>query len=156
MVIYIICAIIILCSTYLGWGIGNYYKKRIILFQNFDDFINYACSNINFFKDSVDKIISQFVNSHSLSKEFKECLDKNKFKNDFSILLFKKNENILLNDVFRYLGKNDSENQIVGLKNYSNQVNLYLKQAKDDYKKIGSISAKLGFLLGLLIAICLI
>jgi len=156
MVIYIVCVVIILCSTYLGWGLSNYYKRRIVLFQNLDDFINFAISNINFFKDSVEIIINQFLNSHSLSKEFRDCLVKNKNNVEFNSILLKKNENNLLNDVFQFLGKNDSENQIVGLKNYSNQISIYLKQAEEDNKKIGSISTKLGFLLGLLIAICLI
>lgn len=156
MVIYIVCVVIILCSTYLGWGLSNYYKRRIVLFQNLDDFINFAISNINFFKDSVEIIINQFLNSHSLSKEFRDCLVKIKNNVEFNSILLKKNENNLLNDVFQFLGKNDSENQIVGLKNYSNQISIYLKQAEEDNKKIGSISTKLGFLLGLLIAICLI
>ena len=156
MVIYIVCVVIILCSTYLGWGLSNYYKRRIVLFQNLDDFINFAISNINFFKDSVEIIINQFLKSHSLSKEFRDCLVKIKNNVEFNSILLKKNENNLLNDVFQFLGKNDSENQIVGLKNYSNQISMYLKQAEEDNKKIGSISTKLGFLLGLLIAICLI
>lgn len=146
-----------MCSTYIGWGISNYYKKRIAFFQNLDDFIHYAMRNINFFKDSVEQIITQYIVDSTLSNDFKDVLVKYKAKKELgNILILKRNEVNLIKNIFAFLGKNDSENQIAGLKNFSSQSVVLIDNAKEEYKKVGSICTKLGFLLGLVIAICLI
>ena len=72
------------------------------------------------------------------------------------VFILKKDEVSFVNNVLNFLGKNDSENQIAGLKNYSSQIQNYIQNSNDEYKKVGSISTKLGFLFGLAVAICLI
>lgn len=157
MIKYIIAIVVVMCFIYLGWGLGNYYKKRIRIFQELDDFLNYAIGNINFFKDSTCSIYNSYLERFNPSKQFSDILNKQiQGKTLENTLYLKKVESVLLTNIFSNFGKSDSENQIAEFKNYSEQIKIILNKCREDDDKIGKISTKLGFLFGLALAICLL
>lgn len=157
MISLILSVLIIACSSYIGWGIQSYYKNRIVFYDNVDNFLHYLISNINFYKDSINKILSNFLSTTNESKYLKNIIVAFlNGKRDFDSIVVKKEERQLLANIFNHLGKSDSENQIDGLKNFSTQVQFLIKKSREDYEKVGKIATKLGFLFGLALAICLL
>ncbi len=157
MINLVLSILIIACSSYIGWGIQNYYKNRISFYNNLDNFLHYLINNINFYKDCVNKILVNYLSATNDSKYLKNIIiDFMDGKNDFDSIVVKKDEKQLLTNIFNHLGKSDSENQIAGLTNFSTQVQFVLKKCREDYEKVGKITTKLGFLFGLALAICLL
>ena len=157
MISLILSVLIIACSSYIGWGIQSYYKNRIVFYNNVDNFLHYLIGNINFYKDSINKILSNFLSTTNESKYLKNIIVAfMNDKRDFDSIVVKKEERQLLANIFNHLGKSDSENQIDGLKNFSTQVQFLIKKSREDYEKVGKNATKLGFLFGLALAICLL
>ncbi len=153
MISILLSILIVACSTYIGWGISNYYKKRVIFFKDVNDLLNFLINNINFLKDSINVILLNFVKQQQPSVALIEIInDYISNKKQYYILL-KKEEVYIINNIFNHLGKSDSENQIAGLKNFTFQINNVIEKCEADYNKIGRISTKLGFLFGITLAI---
>ena len=157
MINIVIAILIVLCTTYIGWGISNYYKQRIKFFKELNDLINYLINNINFYKDSINLVLNKFIMEHkpnpTLTKIINNYLNNS---TNFNDMIIKNDEVGVLNNIFLHLGKSDSENQIIELKNYSVQVCDLIKNCERDFDRIGKISLKLGLLFGLALAVCLI
>lgn len=157
MISLILSVLVIACSSYIGWGIQNYYKNRINFYDNLDNFLHYLINNINFYKDSINKILENYLSTTNDSKYLKNIITAfMNGKSEFDSIVVKKEERQLLANIFNHLGKSDSENQIAGLTNFSTQVQFVLKKCREDYEKVGKIATKLGFLFGLALAICLL
>ena len=153
----VISILIVLCTTYIGWGISNYYKQRIKFYKELNDLINYLINNINFYKDSINLILNKFIIEHKPNLTLTKII--NSYMNNstnFNDIIIKNDEVSMINNIFLHLGKSDSENQIIELKNYSLQVCDVIKNCENDFNKIGRISLKLGILFGLALAVCLI
>ena len=153
MITILIALLVVGCSSYLGWGIGNYYKKRVKFFRDVKDMLNYLINNINFYKDSVNYNLEKFINQYKPNTTLIEIVNDYKDKKIKSYALLKNDEIHLVNNIFEHLGKSDSENQIMGLKNFSFQVDELINKCDEDYNKIGKISNKLGTLLGITLAV---
>jgi len=157
MINLILSALIIACSSYIGWGIQNYYKNRINFYDNLDNFLHYLINNINFYRDSIKKILGNYLSTTNDSKYLKNIITAFiSGESEIDSIIVKKDEKQLIANIFNHLGKSDSENQIAGLRNFSTQVQFVLKRCREDYEKVGKIASKLGFLFGLAIDICLL
>lgn len=157
MISLILSIVVIGCSSYVGWGIQNYYKNRINFYENIDNFLHYVINNINFYKDSINKILVDYLQVSNNSKYLKNIITT--YANgtlELDSIMIKKDEKQLLSNIFNHLGKSDSENQIAGLENFSIQIQFVIKKCREDYERIGKIATKLGILFGLALTICLI
>lgn len=157
MISLLLCVLVITCSSYIGWGIQNYYKSRIVFYENIDNFLHYLSNNINFYKDSINAILKEYVETSSDSKHLKNIISSYlKGNMNCEAVIIKKEEKQLVKNIFSHLGKSDSENQIAGFANFSTQVQLLAEKCRQDYEKEGKIATKLGILFGLALAICLL
>lgn len=153
----ILSLVIIIGFGYIGWGIQNYYKNRIIFYENLDNMLHYIINNINFYKDSSERILMNFLKNSNTSKYLKSVIISFLKNNSvMDTLIIKKNEKSHLINIFNHLGKSDCENQIAGFKIFSDQTNFIIIKCKEEYEKIGKNATKLGILLGLAITICLL
>lgn len=153
----ILSILVISCSSYIGWGIQNYYKNRIIFYENLDNFLHYLMNNINFYKDSVTTILKDYLKTANDSRYLKNLINSYLNGNvDCDLLIIKKDERQLVKNIFNHLGKSDCENQIAGLTNFSAQAQFLIKKSRNDYEKEGKIATKLGILFGVALAICLL
>ena len=154
---YIIGFVIVCVTTYLGWGIDNYYKKRILFYKELNDLTNYLIQNINFYKDSVNTILSNFILEHKPNKSLENIISsyvEGQVYINESII--KNEEYSVIKNLFLHLGKSDSENQIAELDNASFSIKKIIEKCENDYNKVGKISTKLGTLFGLTLVICLL
>ncbi len=157
MIKIILSILIVACSSYIGWGVQKYYKNRITFYENLDNLLHFAMNNICFYKDDINTILTNYIKTSNDSKHLKSIImSVVNDKSNFDTVVIKKEEKQLLLNIFNYLGKSDSENQIAGLTNFSKQVQFVLNKCREEYNNLGKISTKLGVLFGIALAICLL
>ena len=157
---------IIALSTYVGFGLSAYYRKRLKVFKDLVNFASKLVIDINFSKSRLKEIIQ--ANIRSFSGEFKHILSGylqylNNENMQFSCgLLFKKNTFLTSEErqtiflFFKSLGRYDAENQISEINNYMEKFKAFSLSAEKENKKYGALYVKLGLMAGILLAILLI
>ncbi len=153
----IIALTLVGCTSYLGWGFNNYYKKRVRFYKELNDLINYLITNINFYKDSINKILNTFLDNYNVDTPLTKIIN-NYINNKIEVddFIFKKEEISIIYNIFYHLGRSDSENEIINLRNSSIIISSIITQCEQDYNNLGKLSTKLGVLFGLALVICFI
>ena len=159
----------ILCSLiiFIAYKISVYYKQRQMFFENLCEFCNYMQTEIGFLKTDISESINKFNNC--FSKDFSKVLqlylttlrNSQNFYDDFTdslskLNLLKTNEKEKIYSFFNNLGKSSQQEQIAQIENFKNDFISELSCTKDDNKKYGAVSLKLGMLLSLAIFIIFI
>lgn len=144
--------LILACFIYIGYSINLYYKNRCNFYKNLIDFLNIYENEITFNKNNIFSILA----NHTFGKAIDIFLNNYLNYNIIYPKYILESEMKEINNLLESLGKKDIDGEIQNLNNFKIKFeHLYIKCC-DDYKKKGSISIKLSFVIGLLIAILLI
>lgn len=158
--------IILICvSTYVGYAFSKKYKQRANFFmaliglcQKFDVEINYSRERVKNIFNNLDEKLKR--NLQGIDENYVECIEKKShieageiFKN---ITFLKDNEKDIILPFFKSLGRSDVESQSREIKNYQSRFESLSSQSQQENKKYGSLSIKLGLILGLLVAVIFI
>mgnify|MGYP004514837339 CR=1 FL=1 len=121
-------------------------------------------TEIGFLKTDITGSINKFNNCSS--KDFSKVLklylttlkQSQNFYDDFmeslsKLNILKTNEKEKICSFFDSLGKSNQQEQIAQIENFKNDFMAELSSAKDDNKKYGTVSLKLGMLLSLAVFI---
>ena len=157
----LILIIIVFGCSYIGYGICNYYKSRYVFFKDFVIFLEICEVQIVFYHNKINTIFANFLENNQCSKEFSNFLRKiqmqfkehNKIKVD-GVLLNVDEQKMIVN-FFNNLGKTNSQNQKEIIEFNKTQFKSKAVECENIVKKNAPLATKLGFLLGLAIAICL-
>lgn len=154
--------IIIIGCTYIGYGFSNYYKVRLKFFKDFLNFLEFCKTQITFYHNKIDEIFLGFLEQNQCSKDLKKFLQKikeqfisNKIIN-VELFILNSNEQKLLANFFNNLGKTNVEKQNELIEFNKFQIKSVLTDCEEKTQKFAPLATRLGFLLGLAIAICLI
>jgi len=158
----VLSLVIVISCTYIGVGIGKYYKERYKFFLDMYNFSSYLQTNLSFRQDALNEVVDNFIKENKIQNQSK------KFLNDFQKNL-KQNQNFdatrdnidedekfMLNNLFNSLGKTDSDTQNETIEHFKQQLNNKVNEAKKEMTKFVGMSGKLGLIFGLIIVICLI
>ncbi|MBQ8845380.1 MAG: stage III sporulation protein AB [Clostridia bacterium] len=136
----------------------KFFKSLILLCQNLDIEINYSRERLKKLINNYDEKTKK--NLLGIDQEFLKYLDNPKelkkeelFKNAG---ILKKEEQDLIFLFFKNLGRSDVENQTKELKNFIAKFEEIKIKAENENKKYGSLSLKLGLIIGLFILVILI
>ena len=158
--IFILIIIVVGCS-YLGYGISNYYKNRQKFYKDFLNFLEICEVQITFYHNKLDTIFDNFLKDNHCSADFAKFLQKVKtqFNNQSTIkvegIVINTEEQKLLSNFFNNLGKTNSQNQKEIIEFNKAQFKTIASECESKAQKNAPLATKLGFLLGLAIAICL-
>lgn len=149
---FIMLVLIVFCFIYIGYSINRHYKNRNDFFKSFLDFFCVYENEIQFNKNNLINIMQ----SHSFGKILDNFINNYITSNTKFPNFILENERKEIEKFLDSLGKKDIDGEVQNLKNYKLKFETIYKKSCDDLKKKGSISLKLSFVLGLLLAILLI
>lgn len=162
---YFLLISLVFITTFIGYLFSKKYKTRsnffqalLYLCQKFDIEINFSRERLkNIFEniDEKNKGYLKGINTNFISFIDKETsLDKdNLFK---GINFLKDDEKDVIFTFFKSLGRSDVDSQSKEIKNFQTRFETFSSQANQDNKKYGSLSVKLGLVVGLLIVVIFI
>ena len=160
---YILIIVLIACCTYIGIGVSKYYSKRRYFFSDLVLFMDKLRLDISFSKEKIGVIIKNFQEGsrvfEKLKVNFLNILENNHFdeKKLFEgINILKENEKTTLTIFFKSLGRFDSINQTNQIKVFKEEIKKLESNCINQYQKFGSLSIKLGFIVGVLLALILV
>lgn len=148
-----ILSIVALSVFYLGYLISKFLYKQYQIYNELIKFCDILINQIKFSKNPVKKIVSDNINV--FNSDLKHILTEyfiNENKKVRSIYLLNSDEEELLK-FFNSIGKLDANGEICNIENNKTLFNLALKGKEEKNLKYGSLSKKLGALLGILLFI---
>lgn len=162
---YFLLLMLVLIGGGVGYLFARKYKKRadffsalIFLCQKFDVEINYSRERLKNIFLSLDE--KNKKNLYGIDKNFISYLDKevdlDKGELFKEINFLKDNEKDMIFPFFRCLGRGDVDSQSKEIKNYQNRFETLSTQAEQENKKYGSLSIKLGIIVGLFLVVLFI
>lgn len=163
----IICGgIICLCSAFVGGAIGNRYRARLRIANEWERFNREMLANVRFVK----RPVSEFIESYreGMKGAFAElmqrygalCADGKANESEISALTAKvevdrKMRNVIREYFFK-LGKTDEENQLRTLEYYQGVLSDYTKACDKLCRTNGKLAERLGLLIGLAVMIMMV
>lgn len=156
-------AIIAVCS-YGGFFYSKKYRRREKFYFDALNFCNAYKANLGFLKLSLNELCAAFKADNSgdfadflcnaLNGEITaEC----EVKDNLSCLTFLSAEQVnFINRFVAILGRGDASSQSLQAEGYKQQIETYLKQAKEERAKKGVLCAKLGIVTGVFLSILII
>lgn len=164
MKIFLIVLIMIL-SIFVGFVFSKKYSNRnkffqslVSLCQKFDVEINYSRERVKNILENLDE--KHKINLSGLDKNYisfiekKNQLDKETLFKNISFLKESEEDMILL--FFKSLGRSDVDSQSKEIKNYQKKFEDKLKETQTENKKYGTLSIKLGVIVGLFVVVLLL
>ncbi len=137
---------------------ANFFKAIISLCQKFEIEINYSRERIKNIFLNLDENTKK--NLRGIDKNYLAFIDKESSldKNSLfaSINFLKEEEQDILFNFFRMLGRSDVESQSKEIKNFLKRFEELSQTAITENKKYGSLSIKLGVLAGLVVIVLFI
>ncbi|MBO5394387.1 MAG: stage III sporulation protein AB [Clostridia bacterium] len=161
----LLIVVLFFASLFVGYAFSKKYRKRQQFFEAFVMLCQKFDVEINFSKERIKNIFLNLDESHKarllgIDRNYISFLDQEAelskellFK---SISFLKEEEKDLLFIFFKSLGRSDLESQSKEIKNYLTRFEGLTQSAQQDNKKYGSLSVKLGLIVGLFIVILLI
>ena len=141
-----IAIIVVALLGYLGYGIERYYKKRIRILDDYQNFIRFVKRETEFLKSDLIELVKRYdYNTNELRETLNAILDKTDVKQTFLGTRVVKE----INDFLGELAKADYyfKNQVI--KNAEEIAENLLMQAKQDKSQKGELGRKLLILLGI-------
>ncbi len=136
---------------------ANFFKALILLSQKLDIGINFSRERLQkLFKDLDDNIKKDLLNLPNNFISYLEEggeLDNNKLFKNINILKDQEKEVVLM--FFKMLGRSDVESQSKEIKNFEARFLDFSTKANEENKKYGSLSLKMGIVIGLMSAVVL-
>ena len=150
----------------IGCMLANYYKKRDRFFEDLLYFCDLLVGEISFLQHKLLNIVDSHICSFSLQFQkvlikYKEYLNNTISAQELTdyvgaVDLLSTEE---LNDISKFLlslGRLDSDNELLKIKNYKNLFVKYSTLAKKDKSKYAPMFIKLGLIFGCIITIVLL
>lgn len=159
----VLIIVLIGCCTYIGYGFSKYYTLRNVFFADMTLLMDKLKLDIKFSKEKVGDIVKNF---NPFSKHFKLLCDNfvgilevGKFDEQQlfdGINFLKLEEKNTLQAFFKSLGRFDIENQTNQINSFLEEVKKYQISASADKDKYSSLFIKIGFIIGVLIALIIV
>jgi stage III sporulation protein AB len=161
---YVLILFIFALCTYIGYLFSAKYAKRRKFFSALIGLAEKLSLEINFSRERLRVLIESFDSKQKkdllgVDEAFLRFLDK---KEELSAeTMFKKtdvlkpDEKDLVFSFFRVLGRSDVENQTKEIDSFVSRFSSSLNECKEEQKKYGSLSIKLGIVAGLFCAVIL-
>lgn len=162
---YLILILIVCLSTFIGIGIGEYFKKREKLFFDIHSFVYSLQLEIDFFEKRLKKIVLE--KNDRFGKDFAQILKHfevflssnldvlNEKELFVGVWILSKEEKAFILSFFSSLGRSSSKTQLASLEQFKSHFYQTYQVAKTESQKNAPMSVKLAFLIGLAIAIIL-
>lgn len=161
---WIVLIAVFAASVFVGFVFSLKYKRRaeffkslILLAQKLDIGINFSRERLHNLIDGLDENIKKGL--LGLDKNFLSYLDGSGeltkevlFK---GVSLLKDNEKEVVFMFFKMLGRSDVESQSKEIKNFEGRFEEFSTAASVENKKFGSLSIKMGVIIGLICVIIL-
>ena len=141
-----VAIIVVALLGYLGYGIERYYKKRIRILDDYQNFIRFVKRETEFLKSDLIELVKRYdYTTNELKETLNDIIDKTDVKQTFLGARIVKEIDAFLGE----LSKADYyfKNQVI--KNAEEIAENLLKQAKQDKTQKGELSRKLLILLGI-------
>lgn len=143
----------------MGYGINAYYRRRSSLLTEILGYIDALEKGISFLQSPPLEITSSYVadrksDAVKILSEYVELLKKGEFSKQDCLkavntkLLTGYEKNVVAEMLFS-LGRSDLDTQLAELLKYRANLTPISESAKQNYKKYGALSFKLGILAGL-------
>lgn len=143
----------------MGYGINAYYRRRSSLLTEILGYIDALEKGISFLQSPPLEITSSYVadrksDSVKILSEYVKLLEKGAFSKQDCLkavntkLLTGYEKNVFAEMLFS-LGRSDLDTQLAELSKYRANLTPISESAKQNYKKYGALSFKLGILAGL-------
>ncbi len=156
--------LIVCCTTYIGFGIANYYVRREKLYHELVMFGEKLKSDIGFLLLPVGEILKgaarQFTSSLAELIEASagvlaegNPLSEAELFERWQTKLLSPEEKLLVCRFFSMLGRSDEKTQLENIENYCQRFRQCESECQSERKRYSPMFRKLGFLAGL--AICL-
>ncbi len=161
MIKFILAAVIVSVFSYVGFQIGDGYRRKYNYINELSLFNNYLKLNVLTTKDRIECVVNNYI-ERCKNKQFvgdlKEYLKhvKNNEKAAISNADFENIDVNLINNYFNSLGKSDSKAELKNLEEYSHYIDNIKEEQRENKKKYSAMFLKLGFLFGCLIVIIFI
>ena len=153
----LILGLIFVSISYLGFKVGDRFKKKEKFYYDFKNFLIYLKNEIGFFEKDILEIVSSYETKNSnlklLLENYQASLNEKPFE---ELKILSKEENLKIIDFFNGVGASDCESQKEYIEKNLEIFNSCFEQAKLKNEKQGSMYKKLSILLGLLVCIVLI
>lgn len=156
---------ILICFAMLGYGLSKYYIERKKFFSELELFMSNLSSHINFGREKILEIISNYNMQNKCCSMNKLCENYTKIlkeklsvnQNLFEgITILKKEEVQLLQNFFSTLGKFDIYTQTKEINSYSEKFKEYYKNSSEECNKYAYLVLKLALIVGLLVCLLII
>lgn len=156
-IVFIVCVVIGFIFSLKYRRRANFFKALILLSQKLDIGINFSRERLqNLFKDLDQEIKKDLLNLQDnfvlYLQEGGELTSEKLFK---GINILKDNEKDVILMFFKMLGRSDVESQSKEIKNFELRFGELSTKANEENKKYGSLSIKMGLILGLMSAVIL-
>lgn len=152
-------ALFFVCCGYVGYGVNAYYRRRSSLLSELIGYIDALEKGISFLQTPLLNITSSYVadkksDAAKMLSGYVGLLEKGEFsKQDclkaVNTKLLTGYEKNLVAEMLYSLGRSDLDTQLSELSKYRANLSPIAESAKENYKKYGALSFKLGILAGL-------
>ena len=160
----VLCFIVILFTTIIGFSFSRLYKSKISLFLDMVNFCNAFEANLDFYQKNLKEFIIEFCQTASIEfvlvieNYFKINIKKSNesfFYKIFSLNL-SSNQKSQIENVLSQLGKSDAISQKNLLSSYKYYFEKELEKSKANYESKGKVCAKLGVVLGFFLSVLIV
>lgn len=157
----VLCLTLLIFTSGVGYGFASKYRKRKAFFTQFYDFNQKFLQELTYTKRPIKEFLlscpykSEFL---ALLEEYRQNLGQDNFFTEYFSLntfLSVEDEKMVV-EYFKQLGKGDSDSQKILFSNRSNDLKQCKDKAETEYKKYAELYVKLGVLIGLAIIIVII
>lgn len=160
----ILCVVIIGGVTYIGFGLGGYYRNRYRFYQELKNFLVYAKTNISFSQKRLSDIIENYIEKgrtpiESILKEYLEYLSNLTTVTNYQMSdngYIKTNEKEDIETFFNQLGRMNVESEVLNIDNFAKRMDIVCDEAKKFYTKYNYVFIQVGFVIGCLIVLIII
>lgn len=152
----VLCVTLVVLCALAGFMLTKKYKFRKIFMYDLYTFNERLISEVNFTRMP----LSVFFTKYEYGTDFTLLLEKIKNQNfesvqvEYRYLTIKQKQ--ITEEYFTMIGKSDWKSQSDYLKNVRAELDKEKTETYEEYKKFLSLYVKLGFLLGLVLAILLV
>lgn len=161
---FLISFVLLIVATLIGFAFASGYRRRLRFLQNMDSFLQSMLSNCCFLQDSVKRVLDNQKGTYGADfNHFLSELNDNLDKRDVFLLKWQNTQKIISDDEAKFvvdfflnLGKVDSFTQVDDIKNSKQTLQEKLQDSKQLVNSKGTMSIKLGIVMGIgLFIICI-
>lgn len=152
-------AVLFVFSGYIGYAVGSHYRRRCNLFVGIIAYIDSLEKGMSFLQSTLGELTENFISEKKddlssmldkyLSLLKNGALTKEDCKRILKTRLMNGYEQGIFAEMLFSLGKSDLDTQLADLARYKTLFASIADSAKQNYKKYGALSFKLGILAGL-------